>query len=806
MSIETPSTPDERGIHSLNSDELREEADRLLILYHSTKDPDEMLDLSTRYTKIDMLIDDLEAQSKEEPESTVQSYAEDSGDSDSIEKSIPDAASGFDEEDSLSDESKVDPFQIPDADLSPDNATPEIAEETDDSNGPTSVEAEDSRDPFPSIPDVAEDHAVEHATKDAEDDVHDSLEPSTSILDIDQAESVTDGDEKSSPDKEDKDEVETVQTPAFGFEVPEESPASAISSSIDHTPSLNEPEASNDHATIENDTDHEIDDVFSQRYQSGSKDELPDPDTADEESTSDAVIEDTPISSQPTPEDADDTLNPLSSFGAGFDTTDENVLSTPGIDLENAESEIDEPVGDFEDTLASLIAALDKSPDPDTAQEAPDIAETDSTPLADDDHYEGAFSSTDTPEFDSNDDLIDQLKTIKPDTDDTLFDIDSTVEEEESDASAPDELIVDIVVDQVTGTDVPDIPETVFDSTDVDENATTFDTDLDAAFTETSLEIDSDPETDESSTSLPDEDTEAEAPEVQETVFDQPDIDDNSTTVDAEPIAAFTEGDFELESVSQENKANTLILNDDTLDFATDDDADTNVDSDPVLNVPSEESTETPEIEEPVTYSGLDDVPLPSVDPQPESDDQSIEPSATIPAIPASQDTMPISVSEELPKLDLTETQRICARCGQTTAIGEEACNSCNYTDASLGILNSIVAGDTQQTSRLLNAKPAIIHTITSKHVWTLLHMAASGGNVRLVDLLLRHGSQVNAQNIFGKTALHYAALKGHVQIVGLLLDNNADLSILFEGKSALQHASENDQHQVVELLKSKGS
>lgn len=725
MSIETPSTPDKRGIHSLNSDELREEADRLLIRYHSTKDPDEMLDLSTRYTKIDMLIDDLEAQSKEEPESTVQSYAEDSGDSDSIEKSIPDAASGFDEEDSLSDESKVDPFQIPDADLSPDNATPEIAEETDDSNGPTSVEAEDSRDPFPSIPDVAEDHAVEHATKDAEDDVHDSLEPSTSILDIDQAESVTDGDEKSSPDNEDKDEVETVQTPAFGFEVPEESPASAISSSIDHTPSLNE------------------------------------------------------------------------------------------------------PVGDFEDTLASLIAALDKSPDPDTAQEAPDIAETDSTPLADDDHYEGAFSSTDTPEFDSNDDLIDQLKTIKPDTDDALFDIDSTVEEEESDASAPDELIVDIVVDQVTGTDVPDIPETVFDSTDVDENATTFDTDLDAAFTETSLEIDSDPETDESSTSLPDEDTEAEVPEVQETVFDQPDIDDNSTTVDAEPIAAFTEGDFELESVSQENKANTLILNDDTLDFATDDDADTNVDSDPVLNVPSEESTETPEIEEPVTYSGLDDVPLPSVDPQPESDDQSIEPSATIPAIPAfqdlvgdedtdktildtaalaSQDTMPISVSEELPKLDLTETQRICARCGQTTAIGEEACNSCNYTDASLGILNSIVAGDTQQTSRLLNAKPAIIHTITSKHAWTLLHMAASGGNARLVDLLLRHGSQVNAQNIFGKTALHYAALKGHVQIVGLLLDSNADLSILFEGKSALQHASENDQHQVLELLKSKGS
>ena len=40
------------------------------------------------------------------------------------------------------------------------------------------------------------------------------------------------------------------------------------------------------------------------------------------------------------------------------------------------------------------------------------------------------------------------------------------------------------------------------------------------------------------------------------------------------------------------------------------------------------------------------------------------------------------------------------------------------------------------------------------------------------------------------------------MKIVKLLLKNGANSELLFEGKSALEHAIANDQHEVAELLK----
>ena len=253
----------------------------------------------------------------------------------------------------------------------------------------------------------------------------------------------------------------------------------------------------------------------------------------------------------------------------------------------------------------------------------------------------------------------------------------------------------------------------------------------------------------------------------------------------------------------------------------------------PAQELPDAEDDPESESDDPFgSFSGLEGMPLPDIASSDEEEEEAPTPKK-IPAIPSFQDmmggepeddepaesapqvvsippitrdTIPKSSSEELPKFELSETQRICAKCGDITTMSAETCDSCGYSDASLGILNSVVAGDTQQASRLLNVKPAVVNTITSTHGWTLLHMAASGGNPRLVDLLIRRGSKVNAKNIYGKTALHYAASKGHLEITKMLLDNDADLDALFEGKTALKHAMENNQSEVVELLKSKGA
>lgn len=149
----------------------------------------------------------------------------------------------------------------------------------------------------------------------------------------------------------------------------------------------------------------------------------------------------------------------------------------------------------------------------------------------------------------------------------------------------------------------------------------------------------------------------------------------------------------------------------------------------------------------------------------------------------------------------IIEQYRICTKCRESTSLSRETCDSCCYSDASLGILESVIAGDTRQVAALLDAKSSIIQTVTGKHEWTLLHMAAGSGNTSLVDLLVGRGCNVNAQNIHGKMPLHYAAIKGFLPIAEILLDNDADTHILFEGKSALEHAIENNHPELARIL-----
>jgi ankyrin repeat protein len=61
---------------------------------------------------------------------------------------------------------------------------------------------------------------------------------------------------------------------------------------------------------------------------------------------------------------------------------------------------------------------------------------------------------------------------------------------------------------------------------------------------------------------------------------------------------------------------------------------------------------------------------------------------------------------------------------------------------------------------------------------WTPLMSAASTGNVRVVNLLLGVGADVNTANSGGRSAVFYAASKGHAPVLQLLLDAGADVSV----------------------------
>ena len=89
----------------------------------------------------------------------------------------------------------------------------------------------------------------------------------------------------------------------------------------------------------------------------------------------------------------------------------------------------------------------------------------------------------------------------------------------------------------------------------------------------------------------------------------------------------------------------------------------------------------------------------------------------------------------------------------------------------------------------------------------TALHFASMSGHKEVVEFLLSKGSAIEAKNVKGGTALHFASYSGHKEVVEYLLSKDCDVKAKDnDEKTALHLASENGHTDVVKLLLSKGS
>ena len=113
-------------------------------------------------------------------------------------------------------------------------------------------------------------------------------------------------------------------------------------------------------------------------------------------------------------------------------------------------------------------------------------------------------------------------------------------------------------------------------------------------------------------------------------------------------------------------------------------------------------------------------------------------------------------------------------------------------TDRRENVLNAAVNSE----SRLVN----VLQSGTSVDVAdddgeTALMKAAADGNVRAIQLLVKHGSMVDRRDEDGRTALMYAAKEGNTEAVKDLLSAGANPTLRDEdGKTALNLA-EDDKH-----------
>ncbi len=94
----------------------------------------------------------------------------------------------------------------------------------------------------------------------------------------------------------------------------------------------------------------------------------------------------------------------------------------------------------------------------------------------------------------------------------------------------------------------------------------------------------------------------------------------------------------------------------------------------------------------------------------------------------------------------------------------------------------------------------------------TCLLRAAQRGDVKMFDLLLAYGADINWKGVWtpgrtGNTALHYAVWMGDAKLASFLLDKGADINVRgVHNATPLHYAMEAHQEEMVKFLLSKGA
>lgn len=120
---------------------------------------------------------------------------------------------------------------------------------------------------------------------------------------------------------------------------------------------------------------------------------------------------------------------------------------------------------------------------------------------------------------------------------------------------------------------------------------------------------------------------------------------------------------------------------------------------------------------------------------------------------------------------------------------------------AALDLPTAAMLGRLDDVEIYLGRDPAAAHG-SGAHGLSILYHASAGGSVPVAARLIAQGVDVNS-GTGANTALHAAAGKGNLEMARWLLSRGADPAALdYEGKTPLKIAEENNQAEMVELLR----
>ena len=114
--------------------------------------------------------------------------------------------------------------------------------------------------------------------------------------------------------------------------------------------------------------------------------------------------------------------------------------------------------------------------------------------------------------------------------------------------------------------------------------------------------------------------------------------------------------------------------------------------------------------------------------------------------------------------------------------------------------------GEEHQLAEYLEERPSTVNVVN--HVGnSLLYEAIAISNIKMVNLILASGAQINFRNQFGRTPLHRAADEDRLDIVSLLLAKGAEVNVRdCRGSTPLIASAEFASLPVIKLLVEAGA
>ena len=106
----------------------------------------------------------------------------------------------------------------------------------------------------------------------------------------------------------------------------------------------------------------------------------------------------------------------------------------------------------------------------------------------------------------------------------------------------------------------------------------------------------------------------------------------------------------------------------------------------------------------------------------------------------------------------------------------------------------------------VLSRKGVRVNAKETSFGMTALHVAASQGHTKVVEVLLQNGSDIEAREETGRTPLHTAAFRAQKQVVQILLEKGAKVNAQTkDGKTPLDWAIINENIELASFIRQYG-